>query len=171
MFRLANTQSWTIASRRRCVHLPAAMFSCRALSLLCAVQETLPFGKHRTAGPNPGSISNADCTPLRRQVLLYLEQKFAEPMTIYIKWPANANNLITEQVEERSTIDDVMQIMINLQVVAAWAETADVVVRSALPREAMEPPPECSQPLRSLTRTRRVCQCQSDSREKASGCR
>mmetsp|Transcript_24576 Transcript_24576/g.68422 ORF Transcript_24576/g.68422 Transcript_24576/m.68422 type:complete len:262 (+) Transcript_24576:257-1042(+) len=66
---------------------------------------------------------------LQEEVLLYLEQKFAEPMIVYIKWPANANNIITEQVEERSTVDDIMQIMINLQVVAAWAETADVVVK------------------------------------------
>ena len=42
MFQLANTQSWTIASRRRCVHLPAAVFSCRALSLCALSRKRFP---------------------------------------------------------------------------------------------------------------------------------
>ena len=62
------------------------------------------------------------------QVLLYLERKTAKPMTIFIKLGANRNNLITEIVEETATIEDIMGIMQSLEVVAAWAETADTIV-------------------------------------------
>ena len=41
---------------------------------------------------------------------------------------ANKNNLITEVVEETATIEDIMGIMQSLEVVAAWAETADTIV-------------------------------------------
>jgi hypothetical protein len=49
-------------------------------------------------------------------------------MTIFIKLGANRNNLITEIVEETATIEDIMGIMQSLEVVAAWAETADTIV-------------------------------------------
>ena len=69
------------------------------------------------------------CCACFDQVLLYLERKTAEPMTIFIKMAANKNNLITEIVEETATIEDIMGIMQSLEVVAAWAETADTIVR------------------------------------------
>eukprot|EP00873_Tetraselmis_striata_P022018 jgi/Tetstr1/442282/TSEL_030423.t1 len=66
---------------------------------------------------------------LQEEVLLYLEQRLAEPMTIFIKCPAGRSDMIMERVEEATTIDEVMDIMVSLQVVAAWAESAEVVVR------------------------------------------
>lgn len=62
------------------------------------------------------------------QVLLYLEKLTALPMTIYIKRPANAKEVITEIVEETATMEEVMVIMQNLDVVAAWKETAEALV-------------------------------------------
>lgn len=86
----------------------------------------------------PGVIPNGLAVPID-QVLLYLEQRLAEPMTIFIKCPAGRSDMIMERVEEATTIDEVMDIMVSLQVVAAWAESADVVVR--LPCAAGLPSP------------------------------
>jgi len=68
---------------------------------------------------------------LQEEVLLYLERKTKNPTTIFIKWPANATNLVAERVSESTTVEQVMEIMVGLQVVAAWAEGADVVVKRA----------------------------------------
>lgn len=66
---------------------------------------------------------------LQEEVLLYLEQRLAEPMSIFIKCPAGRNDMIMERVEERTAVEAVMDIMVSLQVVAAWAESAVVVVK------------------------------------------
>lgn len=73
-----------------------------------------------------------------QQVLLYLERKLAEPILIFIKWPVNASNIITQVVEEKTTIEEVMQIMIDLEVRKESLHKGSAFLSSALLGEVKE---------------------------------